>query len=172
MRGSGGAETQAEGEVGSKQGSWCGTRSWDSSITPWAEGRCQTAEPPRDPRTPFHLDDILITEGILSCFCLQIQHYSSTTWSGMEPWQEGGQEHRFQLRFWLGRAYLCWRWRVAAVGYCVVPNKEWLVTSRCFCFFVVKLMFTNVLSVIISWLQLFKILSNLLNYPSSWCSDS
>lgn len=48
-----------------------------------------------------------------------------------------------------------------------VLNKEWLGTSRCFDLFVVKLMFTNVLSVIISWLQLFKILSN---YPSSWYS--
>ena len=26
-----------------------GTRSRDSSITSWAKGRCQTAEPPRDP---------------------------------------------------------------------------------------------------------------------------
>ena len=26
------------------------TRSWDSRIMPWTKGRCQTAEPPRDPR--------------------------------------------------------------------------------------------------------------------------
>ena len=26
-----------------------GTRSWDSRTTSWAEGRCQTTEPPRDP---------------------------------------------------------------------------------------------------------------------------
>ena len=25
------------------------TRPWDSRIAPWAKGRCQTAEPPRDP---------------------------------------------------------------------------------------------------------------------------
>ena len=27
-----------------------GTRSWDSRIAPWAKGRRQTAEPPRDPQ--------------------------------------------------------------------------------------------------------------------------
>ena len=43
------AETQAEGEAGFPQGPLCGTRSQDSRITPWAKGRCQTAEPPRDP---------------------------------------------------------------------------------------------------------------------------
>ena len=31
----------------------CGTRSWDSSITPWTKGGCQTAEPPRDPLFTF-----------------------------------------------------------------------------------------------------------------------
>ena len=43
------AETQAEGEAGSMQGARCGTRSRVSMIMPWAEGRCSTAEPPRDP---------------------------------------------------------------------------------------------------------------------------
>ena len=43
------AETQAEGEAGSMQGAQCGTRSQDSRIAPWAKGRRQTAEPPRDP---------------------------------------------------------------------------------------------------------------------------
>ena len=43
------AETQAEGEAVSVQGARCGTQSWDSRITPWAEGRCSTAEPPRHP---------------------------------------------------------------------------------------------------------------------------
>ena len=32
------AGTQAEGETGSMQGAQCGTRSWVSRITPWAEG--------------------------------------------------------------------------------------------------------------------------------------
>ena len=32
------AETQAEGEAGSMEGAQCGTQSWDSRITPWAEG--------------------------------------------------------------------------------------------------------------------------------------
>ena len=43
------AETQAEGEAGSMPGAQHGTRSQDSRITPWAEGRCSTAEPPRRP---------------------------------------------------------------------------------------------------------------------------
>ncbi|CAD7678536.1 unnamed protein product [Nyctereutes procyonoides] len=43
------AETQAEGEAGSMQGTRRGTRSRDSRIAPWAKGRRQTAEPPRDP---------------------------------------------------------------------------------------------------------------------------
>ena len=39
------AETQAEGEAGSMQGTRCGTKSQDSRITPWAEGRYSTTEP-------------------------------------------------------------------------------------------------------------------------------
>ena len=34
------------------QGARRGTRSWDSRIMPWVEGRRQTAEPPGDPRNP------------------------------------------------------------------------------------------------------------------------
>ena len=49
------AETHAEGEAGSLQGSRRGTRSQDSRITPWAEGRHQTAEPPRDPHPQLFL---------------------------------------------------------------------------------------------------------------------
>ena len=44
-----GADTQEEGEAGYMLGARCGTRSQDSRIAPWAKGRCQTAEPPRDP---------------------------------------------------------------------------------------------------------------------------
>ena len=46
-------QREAEGEAGSTQGAQCGTRSWVSKIRPWAEGRCQTAEPPRDPTMLF-----------------------------------------------------------------------------------------------------------------------
>ena len=42
-------ETQAEGEASSTHGAQCRTQSPDSRILPWAEGRHQTAEPPRDP---------------------------------------------------------------------------------------------------------------------------
>ena len=41
------AETQAEVEAGSMQG---GTRPRVSRIVPWAKGRRETAEPPRDPQ--------------------------------------------------------------------------------------------------------------------------
>ena len=47
------AETQAEGEAGSTQEAWCGTWSQDPGITPWAEGRCSTTEPPRYPNIFF-----------------------------------------------------------------------------------------------------------------------
>ena len=42
-------ETQAKREAGSMQEAWCGTRSWDPRITPWAKGRHSTTEPPRCP---------------------------------------------------------------------------------------------------------------------------
>ena len=41
------AETQAEGEAGSIQQAISGTPSQDSRITPWAEGKHSTTEPPR-----------------------------------------------------------------------------------------------------------------------------
>ena len=43
------AETQAEGVAGSIQGAQSGIRSWILRITPWAEGRRSTAEPPGVP---------------------------------------------------------------------------------------------------------------------------
>ncbi|XP_072669718.1 NAD-dependent protein deacylase sirtuin-5, mitochondrial isoform X6 [Canis lupus baileyi] len=46
------AEIQEEGEAGSMPGGRRGTRSRDFRIAPWAKGRRQTAEPPRDP--PIH----------------------------------------------------------------------------------------------------------------------
>ena len=50
------AETEAEGKAGFSQGARCGTRSQDSRIIPWAEGRCPTAEPPRHPsECPFEM---------------------------------------------------------------------------------------------------------------------
>ena len=42
-------DTQAEGEAGPMQEAWCGTRSGDSRVTCWAEGRRLTAEPPGCP---------------------------------------------------------------------------------------------------------------------------
>ena len=49
---------EAEGEAGSLQGARCGTWSQDPRITPWAEGRCSTAEPPRRPCVYFILKDL------------------------------------------------------------------------------------------------------------------
>ena len=40
---------QREREAGSMQGAWRGSRSRVSKMTPWAEGKRQTAEPPRGP---------------------------------------------------------------------------------------------------------------------------
>ena len=42
-------ETQAEGEAGFMQGSRHGTQTRDPRVTPWAEGRRSTAEPPGVP---------------------------------------------------------------------------------------------------------------------------
>ena len=41
------AEAQAEGEAGSSRGAWWRTQSQDPGVTPWAEGRHSTTEPPR-----------------------------------------------------------------------------------------------------------------------------
>ena len=58
------AETQAEGETGSLQGAWCGTRSHYPGITPWAKGRRSTTEPPRRPNTsPFLLKQTELVSG-------------------------------------------------------------------------------------------------------------
>ena len=48
------AETQAEGEAGSRQGARRGTRSRGSRITPWAEGRYSTTEPPGLPKRDYY----------------------------------------------------------------------------------------------------------------------
>ncbi|XP_048968447.1 nuclear valosin-containing protein-like isoform X4 [Canis lupus dingo] len=61
------AETQEEGEAGFMPGARRGTRSRDSRIVPWAKGRRQTAEPPRDPfywlsDMPFHFLKIYLRE--------------------------------------------------------------------------------------------------------------
>ena len=47
-------ERETEIQTEEKQAPWrepdVGLHPWVSRITPWAEGRCQTAEPPRDPQ--------------------------------------------------------------------------------------------------------------------------
>ena len=45
-------EREAEREAGSMLGAQHGTLSQDSRIVPWAKGRHQTTEPPRDPLLP------------------------------------------------------------------------------------------------------------------------
>ena len=49
------AETQAEGEAGSMQGAQCGTPSWVSRITPWAEGGAKPLSHPGCPPIHFFL---------------------------------------------------------------------------------------------------------------------
>ena len=61
------AETQEEGEAGSMPGTRRGTRSRDSRIAPWAKGRRQTAEPPRDPESGLvigNADRLLLLGGL------------------------------------------------------------------------------------------------------------
>ena len=48
-------EIQAEGEAGSLWGAQCRIPSQDTGITPWAKGRCSTAELPRCPSHPLVL---------------------------------------------------------------------------------------------------------------------
>ena len=46
------AGTQAEGEAGFMQGAGCGTPSWVSRITPWAEGGTKPLCHPGCPELP------------------------------------------------------------------------------------------------------------------------
>ena len=46
-------EREAEREAGSIQEARCGTRSWDSGITPWAKGR--HTQPLSHPGAPDHM---------------------------------------------------------------------------------------------------------------------
>ena len=49
-----------------------GTRSWDSRIAPWAKGRRQTAEPPRDAPPLINLTNIcqrvIMGSKLLNCY--------------------------------------------------------------------------------------------------------
>ena len=57
-------EREAEAEAGSMQRARCGTLSRDSRITPWAKGRCPTAEPPRRPLTFLVFESQNLVAGI------------------------------------------------------------------------------------------------------------
>lgn len=59
------AEPQAEGEAGSMQGAQCGTRSYDSGITPLAKGSCSTSEPPRRPNLSLILQNLRFIKTLL-----------------------------------------------------------------------------------------------------------
>ena len=56
------AETQAEREAGSTQGVRCGTPTQDPRITPWAEGRRSTTEPPMCPSSIFILNTMNVLD--------------------------------------------------------------------------------------------------------------
>ena len=62
------AETQAEGEAGSMQGTACGTQSRDSGIMPWAEGSCSTAEPPGCPNYRYFILSNLVPQMLKKSF--------------------------------------------------------------------------------------------------------
>ena len=71
------AETQAEVEADSMQGTWCGTQSQDPRIVPWAKGRPSTTEPPRNPKnsnSECHLVP-----------CLRVKKIGTPHFSQMEP---------------------------------------------------------------------------------------
>ena len=57
------AETQAEGDAGSMQGARCGTRSQDPRVTPRAEGRHPTTEPPGAPNALIFNTDVQTDSG-------------------------------------------------------------------------------------------------------------
>ena len=89
------AETQAEGEAGSMQGAWRGTRSWDPGVTPWAAGRCSTAEPPRAaPENPSWWNRVgehlrrLNSGGSLLHFSVLLLFRDTDTVSGRTWWHE------------------------------------------------------------------------------------
>ena len=61
------AETHAEREAGSMQGTRCGTRSQDSGIMPWAEGR--------RPGIPICSSDVSFIHGVPSRTKQDISRY-------------------------------------------------------------------------------------------------
>ena len=74
------AETQEEGEAGSMPEAWRGTQYRDSRFTPWAKGRRQTAEPPRDPSFWIVLTHhFLLTTNLNLCLSISIclERYSA-----------------------------------------------------------------------------------------------
>ena len=56
------AETQTEREAGSMQGAPCGTRSWVSRITPWAEGGAKPLSHRAAHQFHFHVHVVFGTE--------------------------------------------------------------------------------------------------------------
>ena len=69
------AETQAEGEAGSMQGARCGTQSWVSRITPWAESGVKLLSHPGCPPLLLyilyicsHCDLLVVQVNVISDF--------------------------------------------------------------------------------------------------------
>ena len=93
------AETQAEGAR-------CGTRSQDPAVTPWAEGRCSTTEPPRGPSLYFYKANV----------------------SYKYPELQGG---RVWKRFWqfcfssLGIAYVSSKLPISVLAWIMVHGRRW-----------------------------------------------
>ena len=75
------------GEAGATQGARCGTRSWDFRTTPWAEGRGQTPEPPRDPLSSPLYDCVdmiqIFFEGTMDWYFVQFPFELTTNFEGL-----------------------------------------------------------------------------------------
>ena len=66
------------------RGSRCGTRSQDPGVTPWAEGRCSTTEPPGDPlKHYFNCTSGLLPQLTLYICSITHTHTAPTPLSGI-----------------------------------------------------------------------------------------
>ena len=85
------AKTQAEGrEAGPMQEAPCGTRSQESRIMPWAEGKPSTAEPPQVSQVRH-----LVLSGLPAAEARAVLHGSHWPCMATEPLKWGSSELRW-----------------------------------------------------------------------------
>ena len=92
-------ETQAEGEAGSMQGAWCGTRSQDPGIMTWTKDRCSTTEPPRCPPSSASLMSKLLKHKSMPVYLLDTNHLQTSLSCFWESgsWLRSEQTLKFYL---------------------------------------------------------------------------